>query len=252
MTWAANFKDGERRVVLKLSTLSVVPVVNVTRKNPKPDLVTSYQHASAGKHVLVVARMVGDEVKLFVESVAVRSGMSAFTPLGEERILNAVPKELKDWLYDLKERKYSHILPAGFGWDGIFSESEYNKRQKIRDCILAGNYWEDVDKEWFAELLNQATKTRKEHLMLDWNNALPMTPYIDDRALFDDTVVEIITINNRGEHKLHKRKRMIGNVSDYHGYKVDSTIDKLIVLKYGVMIDEDGTPFGCDIKLYSQ
>lgn len=250
MAWVANFKDGERRVVLKPSSLAPVAVINVTRRNTKPELITSYQHANACKDILVTTIRNNGKVELQAERVSVRSGAARLTDEDQVRIISSLPEELKLWLLDVDKQKFNHILPAGFGWDGVFSESEHNKRQSIRDAILAGNYWHDLDNEWFAKLLDEATKTRKEHLSLDWANALPMTPYINDSPLFDDTTVEIITISN-GVHKLHKRKRVIGNAVNYHGFKVDSSIDKVIVIKYGVMIDEDATPFGCDIKIYA-
>lgn len=244
--WIPNAKGGHRKLVLT-SDEKVSPVINVTRGRRTPDSETSYQHLNAGD-ILIVSFVSKQSVgkNVFFIDRELKS-----IPADEKRaseILANLPEPLTAWLDDILEKKLTRFLPAGFGWDGKFSSAEYSKRDRIKEFIGAAEVWNGFDVDWYNNLLDQATMTSTRYLNINWTYAYGLQGVIDDKPLFSDTKTDVIKIKE-GTYTVC---RDVSTTKDFNTYGANSDFDKLIIVRYGAMVDNDGKPFGCKIECYQK
>lgn len=252
-----NHRAGVREVMLD-SNGHVLPVISATRVSYTPDCVTSYQRPTVDGYVIRSEDKNGNAVITVNRYVP---HMGTITPVTEdfalvEKILSSLDTDLVQWLKDVVDRKESNLLPAGFGWDGIMTQTEYSKYSRVRDLFISPTTWSAKDAEWFEKIVHQAVRTSTMYLNLDWdksfklcNNLIPVHRYLPT-----DTKVYLVTFDKDGNRAVNLIRRPIfangnkGNVPELAA--VPKGTVKAILLRTNVMVDET-TSYGVSIDLYS-
>lgn len=251
-----NHREGVREVMLD-SLGRVLPVISATRVSYTPDRVTTYQRPEVDGFI----------VRASVEGGVVKVTFNRYMPhfdtvvpvVGEEEMVlhisKTMDKELFDWLVDIKDKKLSNLLPAGFGWDGIMTETEYAKHSRIRDLFIANNDWGEKDKAWFDNILTEAVRTSMVYLKLNWDDSFKILngniPI--QRFLPTETKVYVVTFDKAGNRTLHLIRRPIHTCKKTESlpeiFTVPKGTVKVILLRTNVMID-DNMSYGVSIDLY--
>lgn len=249
-----NHREGVREVMLD-SNGKVLPVIAATRVSYTPDRVTTYQRPEVDGFVVRCTERNG-RLQLSVNRYIPQNDL--ITPITDDmdkvdEILRNLNPTLKAWLGDVNKKEMSNLLPAGFGWDGIMTETEYAKHSRIRDLFISVNDWSEKDKLWFENIVNEAVKTSTFYLNLDWEKAFKViNGGILIQRYLPETKVYVVTFDKENNRTLHLVRRPI------HTCKKSETIPEIfrvpkgtvrsILLRTNVMVDHE--TYGVSIDLY--
>ncbi len=86
-----------------------------------------------------------------------------------QHLWSMVPPEISKWLEDFHDRTES-FLPAGFGWDGVQSDEEKRKEERLR-TFLRGLRGEQI-----IDIITPAMKSPGKDLPTSWRRANPRMP----------------------------------------------------------------------------
>lgn len=250
-----NHRVGVREVMLD-EHFQVTDVISATRVSYTPDLITTYQRPDASGFI-ARGTVVGDEVKLELYRYIPQHHMATKVTESEGlavEVFGRMDAVLIKWLLDAKDTHLSNLLPAGYGWDGIMTKSEYSKLRQIRDLFIGTNDWSKADNEWFQETLQQATKTNQRFLTYTWEEASVLGLNVNVERYMDECAVDVITFDKEGVRTRHRVRRRIGDVKTnvQETYNISKDIQRVIVVRSGCMIDDSLTPYGCSIELYER
>lgn len=234
----------------------VLPVVSATRINYEIDRITTYQRPDPKGFVI---KAVDQHGVCHLSVNRYQSMYDKVIPVTEDDqlvkdILSRLDPILKCWLTDVVRREMSNLLPAGFGWDGVMTESEYYKHSKIRDLFVASNDWkDDKEKEWFEGIVNEIVKTSTVYIEPSWIAANPIyNNTIPIQRFFEESHVWVVTFDENNIRTIHKVRRIIGSkVMLESTFNVEDNIERVIVLTSGCML-EKGVAYGCGVELYSK
>lgn len=250
-----NHRAGIREVMLD-ADFTVLPVVSATRINYRPDSITTFQRPDAEGYILRAANDKG-VVKFSVHRLVPQ--YDVVTAVEEDgdllrQILLALDEKLLDWLRDVTAGNLSNLLPAGFGWDGQMSQSEYTKLRRIRDLFISSSFWSEQDKKWFDTMLTEAVKTSGRFLTTDWEKSLPL---IGNEIVIErhepEASVDVVLFDKDGVRTRERVRRIIGvNAPTVQKYSVPKNIVRVIVIREHCMLDENVAPYGCSVELYER
>lgn len=251
-----NHRQGVREVMLD-STGKVLPVISATRVSYTSDRVTSYQRPEADGFVIRCEVKEGEpaiSINRYIPHLDVVSPVTEDIDLAVN-IFSKLDDDLIIWLKDVQKQELSNLLPAGFGWDGVMTQTEYSKYAKVRDLFVSPTEWDEKDKAWFEEMVHQAVRTSTMYLNMDWegafkicNNAIPIHRYLPA-----STKVHLVTFDKAGNRtiKLVRRPIIVGNSKSVKPevVQVPAGTVKAILLRTNVMVDADNS-YGVSIDLY--
>lgn len=250
-----NHRAGVREIMLDKNE-KVLPVIAATRVSYTPDRVTTYQRPEVDGYVVRCADVNG-HLQLSVNRYLPQNDM--VVPITDdmdkvdEVYINLHPT-LKSWLHDVTKQEMSNLLPAGFGWDGIMTETEYTKHARVRDLFIAVNDWSEKDKIWFDHIANEAVKTSTVYLNLDWEKSFKLVKNgIVIQRYLPETKVYVVTFDRENRRTLHLVRRPIHTCKKTESlpeiFKVPEGTVKAILLRTNPMV-EDLYTYGVSIDLY--
>ena len=250
-----HHRNGIREVLVDCGGM-VLSVISATRISYTPELVTTYQRPTVDGFVVRATNCNGKAVitlNRFVPQLSTISPVTEDDDLSDQ-IISKLDPDLISWLEDVVKGEQSNLLPAGFGWDGVMTSTEYNKHARICDLFVAPNDWSDKDGEWFKHIANEAVRTSNMYLKLDWddsfkliNRTIPI-----QRFLPTETKVYVVTFDKVGNRTLHLVRRPIHVGSTKpppEVFVVPKDAVKAILLRTQVMVDIDKT-YGVSIDLF--
>lgn len=251
-----NHREGVREVMLNHEG-KVLAVISATRISYSPERVTTYQRPEADGYVVRctnnngVARLTLNRYVPHLDTI---------TPVTEDidlvhRIISKLDPDLVEWLKDIVHCNLPNLLPAGFGWDGLMTSTEYAKHERVRDLFVAPNDWSEKDATWFKHIANEAVRTSAVYLMLDWNTTFKIGNGVIpiQRFLQTETKVYVVTFDKAGTRTLHlvRRPIHIGTVKPkQETFTVPKGTVRAILLRTCVMVDND-LSYGVSIDLYN-
>lgn len=236
---------------------NVLPVVSATRLNYDPDKITTYQKPDPEGYVVKAVDENGKCVITVNRFIPKYDTITEITdnPILVNGVLSTIDNILRLWLEDVVTRKMSNLLPAGYGWDGVMTASEYNKHAKVRNLFIATNDWEkEEDRKWFDNITNEIVKTSNYFINLDWEDALPIdNNQIPIERFFEDTNIWLVCFDKDEKRSLIKLRRTIGGKAPILKsiYTIDDSIERVIVLASGCMLEKNET-YGCGVTLYER
>lgn len=251
-----NHRPGVREIMLDNSG-KVLPVISATRTSYSPERVTTYQRPEVDG-IVVRMQVINGITQLTFNRYVPHYDTIVPIDTDEDGKLQAIFKnldsELVGWLSDVKDNKLSNLLPAGFGWDGIMTATEYLKHARIRDLFVSQNDWSEKEEQWFKDIILEAVRTSTIFLKLNWadsfklvNKTIPI-----QRFLPEETKVYVVTFDKVGHRTLHLVRRTI-NVGNSKPkpevFVVPEGTVKAILLRTRPMVDVDLT-YGVSIDLY--
>lgn len=251
-----NHRQGVREVMLDREG-KVLAVISATRISYTPERVTTYQRPEVDGFVV---RCINDNGVAKISLNRYMPQLDTITPVMEDidlthRILSKLDPELVDWLKDVVENNLPNLLPAGFGWDGIMTATEYSKHERIRDLFIAQNDCDEKEAALLKSLVNEAVKTSTMYLKLDWNEAYKIVGGVIpvQRFLPNETKVYVVTFDKEGNRTLHLVRRPIhvgGKVCNKpEVFKVPEGTVRAVLLRTCVMVDTLKT-YGVSIDLF--
>lgn len=241
----ANHTAHYRQVRLNTDhTVADIFSIRRTTRDDDPDYQTTYQDPSEGRYALTCNKH-SDNIRVFDIL-----NNKPFTKEEADEFIKHVSPTILEWLRDASTMRHSNFVPAGYGWDGKFTRAEYQKRQRANLLFVPPyNAGTDVDNDWLQVVLDEICRTPKSFLTLRWDDAKPM-PLNRSLKLGDGFNERFyIFIDDAGNQRLHKPKKVIGAVKDHPGLKVPTNIAKVIILTKGVTCDENGNPAGYGVEL---
>ncbi len=248
-----NHRTGVREVMLD-ATGKTLPVISATRVSYTDDRVTSYQRPEASGFVV---RCESKDGKPAITINRYLPHLDTISPVTDDielakKIYDSLDEDLIAWLKDVDTKKQSNLLPAGFGWDGIMTQTEYSKYERVRDLFIANNQWSEEEQKWFDDIVYQAVKTSTCYLKLDWEDSFKLTKKIPVyRYLPDTTKVYLVTFDKDGNRSLKFVRRPIivgGNKNVTETVTVPAGTVRAILLRTNVMVDDH--TYGVSIDLY--
>lgn len=251
-----NHRIGVREVMLDQSG-KVLPVISATRVSYTPDRVTTYQRPCADGFVVRCEVKAGEpmlSLNRFIPHLDIITPVSEDTDLSTN-ILSKLDDDLVSWLKDVDALEQSNLLPAGFGWDGVMTETEYSKYERVRDLFISTNEWTDKDRIWFEDIVHQAVRTSNMYLNLDWGTSFKLIKgkIPIHRPLPLATKVYLVTFDKTGkrEVKLIRRPIIVGSKKPVQEIATvpDGTV-RAILLRTNVMVDEESS-YGVSIDLFN-
>lgn len=250
-----NHREGVREVMLNREG-KVLPVISATRISYTPDRVTTYQRPEVDGFVV---RCVNSDGNPRITLNRYVPHLDTITPVTEDIdlahvIISNLDPELVTWLRDIVTGDVSNLLPAGFGWDGIMTATEYSKHERIRELFIAPNDWTEKESTWFDNLVVEAVRTSAMYLKLDWNDAFKIiNSGIPIQRFLPQTKVFVVTFDKDGNRTLHlvRRPICVGEkaLKMPEVFNVPKGTVKAILLRTNVMVDDDIT-YGVSIDLY--
>ena len=253
-----NHRQGVREVMVDQSG-KVLPVISATRISYTDDRVTSYQRPEVDGFVIRC------EIKDGSPSISINRyipHLNKVAPVVDDvdlavNIFSKLDDDLISWLKDVETLKQSNLLPAGFGWDGVMTQTEYAKYERIRDLFISPTPWLDKDREWLDEMIHQAVRTSNLYLQTDWNNAFRIIDNkIPVRRYFPElTKVYLVYFDKDGNRtvKLVRRPIYVGGKKS----NVPETVEvpkeavKAILLCTNAMV-EASESYGVSIDLFNR
>lgn len=238
--------NQQRRQVRLNGDYTVADIFSIRRttRDEDPDYPTTYQDPSEGRFVLSCEK---NSTKIRIDDLLNKVSLEDSEVV---KFLEDVPKTITEWLLDATAMRHSNFVPAGYGWDGKFTRAEYQKRQRA-NLLFVPRYYAgtDIDNDWLQVVLDEICRTPKSFLTLNWNDATPIP--LDRMLAMNDSFGDrtYIFIDNNGNHRMHKPKRIIGNASKHPGMKIPGDIDRIIILTKNVICDSEGNPSGCGVEL---
>lgn len=248
----ANHAPGIRQVKLD-SNYEVCPVFSVRRSNSDgdPNYQTTYQAPLDGN--MVLRKQVGCSIQGF----HLNEHKDPYAHLDHDQLAIAIartPIKVIEWLLDIERMQHTNFLPVGCGWDGVYSQTEILKQNKIRRFLSprydgVADY--DPDGEWMNDIVFETGRTSKSLINLDWNTA---TILDEDNPIPVDQDHEqwfIVVYKDNNRSKIEKPKKLIGAVDRYPGLRLDdlSKVFGIIVLTKGIVTNERGVRYGCSVDL---
>lgn len=252
-----NHREGVREVMLDREG-KVLPVISATRVSYTPDRVTTYQRPEVDGFVV---RCVNDKGVPKITLNRYVPHLDSITPVTEDidltyNIISKLDPDLLTWLKDVVTGKLSNLLPAGFGWDGIMTATEYGKHERIRELFIAPNDWTEKESIWFNKLATEAVRTSAIYLKLDWNDSFKIVKdTISIQRFLDQTKVYVVTFDKDGNRALHLVRRPIcvgekaAKIPEV--FTVPKGTVRAILLRTNVMVDDNET-YGVSIDLYKR
>lgn len=210
---------------------------------------TTYQEPNNGSYNLICRKGEG-VIKVFD-----LMNNCSLDPIETKEFLTHVPVTIVEWLLDAAEMRHSNFVPYGYGWDGKFTKSEYIKRQRAQMLFTPAYACStELEVNKLNDILDEICRTPKMFLNLRWDDAgaiptkriLPIQ-YVNPAV----NKIDIIFIQEDGNHKLYKAKKIIGDVTKHPGISIPSNVERVIILTYNVTTDDEGTPLGCGVTLLS-
>lgn len=163
---SAKVFGGVRRVVV--SPRGEIREVIKAKRCAPAELQTTYQRVCEGDVILQVSWWPEvEEAFEFLEGRMVTLDLSL--PEVEDRVTklyDGLPDSVVAWLNPV-ERQPS-FLPAGAGWDGVYTGHDRVKRQQAAD------FFRGVQVDVLASLVDAAQVSAKDGLLYDWRKAAPM------------------------------------------------------------------------------
>lgn len=247
-----NHSQFKRQIRLD-EDFTVCDIFSIRRaiKDGDPHYQTTYQDPNVGRYIIIKNNN-AEPIKIYDLQRASSLPGGRALPDGEVRaILNELPSIIIEWLLDVSIQKHSNFVPPGFGWDGKFTQSEYNKRQTA-GLLFANKHGggTNIEANWLNEVLDEICRTPRNLLKLRWNmaNFLPEDRYIKRTNSVQDK--DYIFIYKDGTVELQKRKRIVGDINAYRGLLIPVNVDRVIELTYGVTCKENGQPAGIQVELW--
>lgn len=251
-----NHREGVREVMINHEG-KVLAVISATRISYSPERVTTYQRPEVDGFVVRCTDNNGTP-KITLNRYVPQ--LDTITPVAEDidlahRIITKLDPDLITWLKDVVHCKLSNLLPAGFGWDGVMTSTEYAKHERVRDLFIAPNDWSEKDAIWFKNIANEAVRTSAVYLKLDWNDAFKLGNGVIpiQRFLESETKVYVVTFDKVGNRTLHLVRRPIhvGEVKPKQEvFTVPKGTVRAILLRTSVMVDNE-LSYGVSIDLYN-
>lgn len=246
-----------KRQIRLYDDLSVCEVFSIRRatKADDPHYQTTYQDPSVGRYIVLKnSTPVGQGIRIYdLQKHLLDNGGRLLNPEETQKIVDKLPPVIVEWLMDVSspKQKHSNYIPVGYGWDGKFTLSEYNKRQTTGMLFSPRKGMStNIDPKWLDDVLDEICRTPKNLLNLRWMSAYP---FPKDRYLKLTNSIQqkhYIFIYKDGSVELQKNKRVIGDVTQYPGINIPNTVDRVIVLTHGVTCRDDGQPAGIGVELY--
>lgn len=252
-----NHREGIREVMLD-SEGKVLPVISATRISYTPDRVTTYQRPEINGFVV---RCLNDKGIPKITLNRYMPHLDLITPVVGDidlthKILSKIDPQLIAWLKDVVTGIQPNLLPAGFGWDGIMTATEYGKHERIRELFIAPNDWTEKESDWFNKLVVEAVRTSAIYLKLDWNDSFKIVnDTISIQRFLDQTKVYVVTFDKDGNRALHLVRRPIcvglkaAKIPEV--FTVPKGTVRAILLRTNVMYDNNET-YGVSIDLYKR
>lgn len=251
-----NHRTGVREVMLDREG-KVLAVISATRVSYTPDRVTTYQRPEVDGYV-VRSQNVNGNARVTLNRYLPH--LDAISPVVEDvdlahKIISKLDPDLMSWLRDVVTCEQPNLLPTGFGWDGVMTETEYAKHSRICDLFVAPNDWAaEKDEVWFKHIANEAVRTSGVYLTLDWDNAFKLGNGVIpiQRFLPTETKVHVVTFNKSGERTLHLIRRPIHvgkGKAPQEIFRVPKDTERAILLRTCVMVESNQT-YGVSIDLF--
>lgn len=247
-----NHSQFKRQIRLE-EDLTVCDIFSIRRATKENDAhyQTTYQDPSVGRYI-VIKNNSGEQIKIYdLNRSSSAPGGRALAAAEAYVILNQLPPIVVEWLNDVGTQRHSNFVPPGFGWDGKFTQSEYNKRQTA-GLLFATRHGKstNIEHKWLNEVLDEICRTPRGLLKLRWNmaNLLPEDRYLKRTNSVQDK--DYVFIHKDGSVELQKRKRIIGDVSAYRGLFIPPHVDRVVELTHGVTCKENGEPAGIQVELW--
>lgn len=247
-----NHSQFKRQIRLE-GDYSVCDIFSIRRatKEDDPHYQTTYQDPTVGRFIILKNNN-QEPIRIYDLQRSSKEVGGRRLPEDEvQRIIGVLPPIIVEWLLDVGTQRHSNFVPPGFGWDGKFTQSEYNKRQTA-GLLFAPKHAKssNIESVWLDEVLDEICRTPKNLLMLKWGYAhfLPEDRYL--KRTNSIQTKDYVFIFEDGSVELQKRKKIIGDVNAYRGLFVPKNVEKVIELTYGVTCKEDGKPAGIQVELY--
>lgn len=241
----ANHTPNYRQVRLNRDhTVADIFSIRRTTRDEDPDYQTTYQDPNEGRFVLTCNKH-SDNIRVFDIW-----NNKPFTKEEADKFLEKVSPTILEWLRDAGTMRHSNFVPAGYGWDGKFTRAEYQKRQRANLLFVPPYYCgTDVDNDWLQVVLDEICRTPKGFLTLRWDDAKPLP--LDRSLKLGDGFNEkfFIFIDDVGNQRIQKPRKVIGAVRSHPGVKVPSNISRVIILTKGVTCNEAGDAAGYGVEL---
>lgn len=241
----ANHTPNYRQVRLNRDhTVADIFSIRRTTRDEDPDYQTTYQDPNEGRFVLTCNKH-SDNIRVFDIWTN-----SPYIKEEADKFLEKVSPTILEWLRDAGTMRHSNFVPAGYGWDGKFTRAEYQKRQRANLLFVPPYYCgTDVDNDWLQVVLDEICRTPKGFLTLRWDDAKPLP--LDRSLKLGDGFNEkfFIFIDDRGNQRIQKPRKVIGAVQSHPGVKVPSNISRVIILTKGVTCNEAGDAAGYGVEL---
>ena len=241
----ANHTPNYRQVRLNGDrTVADIFSIRRTSRDEDPDYQTTYQDPNEGRYVLTCNKH-SDNIRVFDiwES-------RPFPKEEADKFIEAVSPTILEWLRDAAAMRHSNFVPAGYGWDGKFTRAEYQKRQRANLLFVPPYHCgTDVDNDWLQVVLDEICRTPKGFLTLRWDDAKPLP--LDRSLKLGDGFNEkfYIFIDEAGNQRIQKSRKVLGAVHAHPGIKVPSNISRVIILTKGVTCNDVGDAVGYGVEL---
>lgn len=241
----ANHTPNYRQVRLNGDrTVADIFSIRRTTRDEDPDYQTTYQDPNEGRYILTCNKH-SDNIRVFDIW-----NNCPFIKEEADKFLEKVPSTILEWLRDAGTMRHSNFVPAGYGWDGKFTRAEYQKRQRANLLFVPPHYsGTDVDNDWLQVVLDEICRTPKGFLTLRWDDAKPLP--LDRSLKLGDGFNEkfYIFIDDRGNQRIQKPRKLLGAVQAHPGLKVPTDINRVIVLTKGVTCNDAGDAAGYGVEL---
>lgn len=256
----ANHTPDKRAVILNKYG-AVAPVISATRhktSDGRIEIKTTYQDLERAQFVIMTEMVRGEMIlkvcrystrdESFINIID-RPDMDQFE---RTQVLKTVSPTILNWLHNLRAGDNDNFLPAGFGWDGIYTDTEIHKGQRVRNLLIGIGERENMEADWIKSIIELAIPTSGRFIQTDWDSAKPLPAYLNDTRIHEHAPVDVIFCYGSPIYKQVriKPKRIIGATTRYKGVAVPADVSAAIVIKHGLMIDDDGGTNGVQIELY--
>lgn len=249
------FKNHSRykRQVRVNEDFTICDVFSIRRasKDDDPHYQTTYQDPNVGRYIIIKHNN-NDPIQIFDLTRSFHQiGGRSLSSRETEEIIAKLPPIIIEWLYDVDTQMHSNFIPPGFGWDGKFTQSEYNKRQTAALLFTPRHAKPcNIERKWLDEVLDEICRTPKSYLNLKWTYA---SAFPENRLLKYTNSIQTkdyVFIHDDGSVVVQPRKRIIGDVGSYPGMLIPKDVDRVIVLTHGVICKDDGRPAGIQVELF--
>lgn len=263
MKLQGNCTDKTRMVIMNRYG-AVVPVMSATRKTLDDGsfvVVNTYQDLERSR--LVYSSELKDDGS--VELNVTKFERNLDEPIIVEDIpeqhvyekstlLSKAPSAIIEWLKQVGNPQSPNCLPEGYGWDGIHTHTEIYKSHRVRDLLLGSGERVNMPDDWVRNVMSQAIPTSARFIKTKWEEAEPLPLRINALPIHNVDSVDIIYCYDSPvcKHVRERVRKVVGATEHYAGIDIPSDVNRAILIKYGVMVGEDGQSYGVQIELYQR